>query len=103
MNTVHEFIDHAEKYVEGRVYTNGIENFWALLKRALGGTYISVEPIHLWRYIDEEVFRYNEKDGSDRSRFALVARAVKGKRLTYNELTGRARVDRPRGAENALA
>jgi hypothetical protein len=57
---VHQFVNHAEKYVEGNVHTNGIENFWSLLKRGLKGTYVSVEPFHLFRYLDEQAFRYNE-------------------------------------------
>src|SRR5260370_8898216 len=57
----HQVIDHAEKYVEGQVHTNGLENFWSLLKRALKGTYIAVEPFHLFRYVDEQVFRYNNR------------------------------------------
>jgi transposase-like protein len=56
---VHDFVNHAEKYVEGNVNTNGIENFWSLLKRGLKGTYVSVEPFHLFRYLDEQAFRYN--------------------------------------------
>jgi hypothetical protein len=62
---VHSVIDHAERYVSGRVHTNGIENFWSLLKRGLNGTYLSVEPFHLFRYLDEQAFRYNyRKDTS---------------------------------------
>src|SRR5579883_999389 len=86
---VHEFVDHSEKYVEGRIHTNGIENFWALLKRAIHGTYVSVEPFHLFRYVDEEAFRYNEREGSDRTRFYRALGGVKGRRLTYAELTGK--------------
>jgi transposase-like protein len=87
---VHGVIDHAEKYVEGRIHTNGIENFWSLLKRTLGGTYVSVEPFHLARYLDEQAFRYNEREGSDSSRFQQVLASVHGKRLTYATLTGKA-------------
>ena len=61
----HNVIDHAEKYVEGQVHTNGVENFWSLLKRALKGTYASVEPFHLFRYLDEQAFRFNERGGND--------------------------------------
>lgn len=85
---VHQFVDHAEAYVEGRVHTNGVENFWTLLKRAIGGTYVSVEPFHLFRYVDEEAFRYNEREGSDQMRFYRALGGVDGKRLTYAELTG---------------
>jgi len=80
-------IDHAVEYVRGRVHTNGIENFWSLLKRGLKGTYISVEPFHLGRYVDEQVFRFNERKGSDADRFNAALRRVTGKRLTYQELT----------------
>ena len=84
----HGVIDHAEKYVDGQIHTNGIENFWSLLKRALKGTYISVEPFHLFRYLDEEAFRFNNREASDSERFLNLARRVIGKRLTYNDLTG---------------
>ena len=86
---VHQFVNHAERYVEGNVHTNGIENFWSLLKRGLKGTYVSVEPFHLFRYLDEQAFRYNERKGSDAKRFVEMASAIFGKRLTYNELTGK--------------
>jgi transposase-like protein len=86
----HEVIDHAVKYVDGHVHTNGIENFWSLLKRGLSGTYISVEPFHLFRYLDEQAFRFNtRKDLNDGDRFSMVASRVAGKRLTYKELTGK--------------
>lgn len=80
-------INHAREYVVGRVHTNGIENFWSLLKRGIKGTYISVEPFHLGRYVDEQVFRFNEREGSDADRFTAALRRVMGKRLTYRELT----------------
>jgi transposase-like protein len=82
----HETINHLESYVEGRVHTNGIENFWALLKRGLNGTYVSVEPFHLFRYLDERVFTYNLRDLTDLGRFSAVLAAVSGQRLTYAEL-----------------
>lgn len=85
-----EFIDHAEAYVMGQVHTNGLENFWSLLKRTLKGTYVSVDPAHLFRYLDEQVFRFNERGDKDAGRFLKVAYAVLGKRLTYAELTGNA-------------
>jgi transposase-like protein len=87
---VHGVIDHAEKYVDGRIHTNGCENFWSLLKRALRGTYVSVEPFHLFRYLDEQTFRFNERKGTDSTRFADVIRRVAGKRLMYRELIGAA-------------
>jgi transposase-like protein len=83
----HETVNHAETYVEGRVHTNGIENFWALLKRGLNGTYVSVEPFHLFRYLDERVFTYNLRDLTDLGRFSAVLASVSGQRLTYAELT----------------
>ena len=80
--------------MNGQVHTQGIENFWALLKRSLGGTYVSVEPFHLDRYVDEQAFRYNNratKDNpmTDADRFALILSQISGKRLTYAELTGK--------------
>jgi ISXO2-like transposase domain len=84
-----EVINHAEAYVNGLVHTNGIENFWSLLKRGLGGTYISVEPFHLFRYIDEQAFRYNHRKGmNDQARFEFAMKHIFGKRLTYADLTG---------------
>jgi len=94
INFEHAVVNHAVEYVNGQIHTNGIENFWSLLKRSLGGTYISVEPFHLDRYIDEQSFRYNNratKDNplTDKDRFALVLSQVSGRRLTYAELTGK--------------
>jgi len=86
----HEVIDHAVEYVRGKVHTNTIENFWSLVKRQLHGTYISVEPFHLYRYLDEQMFRFNNrKDMNDSQRFELGMSQVLGKRLTYSELTGK--------------
>jgi len=85
----HQVIDHAEKYVDGQVHTNGLENFWSLLKRGLNGTYISVEPLHLFRYLDEPVWRYNNRKMTDRDRFFRAVAQIVGKRLTWNELTGK--------------
>lgn len=79
---------HAKQYVVGRVHTNGIENFWALLKRTLGGTYVSVEPFHLSRYLDEQAFRFNERKATPAERFRKVASSIVGLRLTWKELTG---------------
>lgn len=94
INFEHEVINHAVEYVNGQIHTQGIENFWSLLKRSLGGTYISVEPFHLDRYIDEQAFRYNNratKDNplTDKDRFALALSQISGRRLTYAELTGK--------------
>jgi transposase-like protein len=92
---VHKIVNHLERYVDGTVHTNGIENFWSLLKRQLHGTYISVEPFHLFRYVDEQAFRFNtRKDGngakvSDAARFAEAMSRVDGHRLTYAQLTGK--------------
>jgi transposase-like protein len=89
-NFSHQMIDHAERYVDGRVHTNGLENFWSLLKRGLKGTYIAVEPFHLFRYLDEQVFRYNfRKLPHDGARFEYVASHIFGKRLTYDDVTGK--------------
>lgn len=85
---VHNVIDHAEKYAEGAVHTNGLENFWSLVKRTLGGTYISVEPFHLFRYLDEQSFRFNNRKMNDAKRFALALQGIINKRLTYVALTG---------------
>jgi transposase-like protein len=84
----HAMIDHAVTYVNGRVHTNGIENFWSLLKRALKGTYVSVEPFHLGRYVDEQVFRFNERKGTDSDRFATALKGIIGRKLTYKDLIG---------------
>ncbi len=96
---VHETVNHVEEYVRGQVHTQGIENFWSLLKRGLSGTYVAVEPFHLDRYVDEQAFRYNNratKDNplNDADRFALAVSQIAGKRLTYAELTGKVRETR---------
>src|SRR6266487_789085 len=86
----HQVINHAVAYVEGRVHTNTMENFWSLLKRSLHGTYVSVEPFHLFRYLDEQSFRYNTcKDLDDSGRFEQAMSGVSGKRLTYKEVSGK--------------
>ncbi len=92
----HQVIDHAIAYVDGNVHTNCMENYWSLLKRGLHGTYVSVEPFHLFRYLDEQAFRYNSRkkdDGEplpDLERFKLASSRIAGKRLTYAEVTGKA-------------
>lgn len=91
---IHEVVNHSQEYVNGQVHTNCIENFWSLLKRGIRGTYVAVEPFHLDRYLDEQVFRFNtRKDGkriiTDRERFDLVLSKITGKRLTYAEVTGK--------------
>ena len=86
----HKVVDHAVEYVSGRVHTNGLENFWSLLKRGISGTYISVEPFHLFRYLDEQSFRYNNRlNMNDADRFSVALSNVTGKRLTYAEVTGK--------------
>jgi transposase-like protein len=86
----HAVINHAVEYVNGNVHTNTVENFWSLLKRGLHGTYVSVEPFHLFRYLDEQAFRYNNRnDMNDGDRFSAVITQIAGKRLTYSELTGK--------------
>jgi transposase-like protein len=82
----HRVIDHAEAYVDGQVHTNGLENFWSLLKRGLRGTYVAVEPFHLFRYVDEQAFRFNQRKATDSDRFGWVIDAIVGRRLTYAEL-----------------
>jgi len=92
---IHEVINHMESYVHGRVHVNGMENFWSLLKRGLSGTYVNVEPFHLFRYLDEQTFRYNNRKDeqgnklTDAQRFTLALSQVAGKRLTFKEVTGK--------------
>ncbi|MGH8012809.1 MAG: IS1595 family transposase [Candidatus Binataceae bacterium] len=86
---VHNVINHAEEYVRGNIHTNGIENFWSLLKRGLKGTYTSIEPFHLFRHLDEQAFRYNNRKTDDAGRFVRALSQTSGRRLTYRELTGR--------------
>ena len=89
---VHEAVDHAKEYVRGNVHTNGLENYWSLLKRTLRGTYVSVEPFHLFRYLDEQAFRFNERKHlngevkNDGERFIDVTGSMAGKRVTYKKL-----------------
>ena len=86
----HKVIDHAVAYVDGQVHTNGLENFWSLLKRSISGKYVSVEPFHLFRYLDEQAYRYNNrKDMNDSDRFDFAVRQIVGKRLTWAEVTGK--------------
>jgi ISXO2-like transposase domain len=86
----HNVVNHLEAYVDGNVHTNGMENFWSCLKRGINGTYVSVEPFHLFRYVDEQAFRFNNrKPMSDAQRFSYLVRKIVGKRLTYADLTGK--------------
>src|SRR5438093_13454853 len=84
----HKVVDHAECYVKDGVHTNGLENFWSLLKRGIKGTYVSVEPFHLFRYLSEQVFRFNERKDNDKGRFLKAIASFAGKRLLYSKLTG---------------
>ena len=86
---VHKVIDHAECYANGHVHTNGLENFWSLLKRGIKGTYVSVEPFHLFRYLDEQAFRFNERKDSDAGRFVKALSGIIGKGLRYAKLIGK--------------
>lgn len=93
-NFVHAVVNHEKEYVKGQVHTQGLDNFWSLLKRTLRGTYVAVEPFHLDRYVDEQVFRYNNRATpdnplNDSDRFALAMSKVAGRRLTYAKLTGK--------------
>lgn len=92
---IHNVINHAEAYVQGNVHTNGIENFWSLLKRGLKGTYVSVEPFHLFRYLDEQCFRFNNRTLTDGMRFDIASRAIIGKRLTFAQVTGKTESRQP--------
>lgn len=82
-STHHKVIDHAEAYVDGTVHNSKLENFWSLLKRSIHGTYVSVEPFHLFRYLDEQSFRYNERLATDKEHLQKVLGSVAGKRLTW--------------------
>jgi len=91
---IHEFVNHAERYVDGQIHTNGLENFWSLLKRNLRGTYVAVEPFHLDRYLDEQIFRFNNRGDrkhvvTDEERFNRAMSQIFNKRLTYAEVTGK--------------
>ena len=91
---VHETVTHVQEYVRGNVHTQGIENFWSLLKRSLRGTYVAVEPFHLDAYVQEQCFRFNNRTTrdnplNDADRFMLAVSQISGKRLTYAELTGK--------------
>jgi transposase-like protein len=93
-NFVHKVVNHMQEYVNGQVHTQGIDNYWSLLKRTLRGTYIAVEPFHLSRYLDEQAFRYNNRATKDNplddgDRFAAMVSQIVGRRLTYNQLTGK--------------
>ena len=97
---VHDVVNKTEAFVRGRVHVNGMENFWSLLKRSLRGTYVAVEPFHLFRYLDEQVFRYNNRATktrkvTDADRFNMVVRKIVGKRLTFAELTGKTATTTP--------
>jgi len=91
---IHDVVNKMETYVDGQVHVNGMENFWSLLKRTLKGTYVAVEPFHMQRYLDEQIFRFNTRATrdnplNDADRFTLALSQIVGKRLTYAELTGK--------------
>jgi hypothetical protein len=87
---VHETVNHIDHYVRGQVHTNSLENFWSMMKRNLAGTYVAVEPFHLDRYLDEQMFRFNNRlNTSDADRFSMVLSQVMSRRLTYAEVTGK--------------
>jgi len=86
---VHQVVDHAICYAKGHVHTNGLENFWCLLKRTIKGTYVNCEPFHLFRYLDEQAFRFNEREDTDGGRFLKAVKGIFGKHLNYNSLTGK--------------
>lgn len=87
---IHDTVNHMETYVKGNVHTNSLENFWSLTKRTLTGTYVAVEPFHLDRYLDEQMFRFNNRVGkTDFDRFRRVVSQLAGRRLTYADLTGK--------------
>ena len=87
----HQVVDHAKEYVRGHVHTNGIENFWSLLKRAVKGTYVNVEPFHLFRYLDEQAFRFNERkdENGDQGRFLKGVKGIIGRGIKYVDLIGK--------------
>ncbi|MBW4523512.1 MAG: IS1595 family transposase [Scytolyngbya sp. HA4215-MV1] len=89
LDYLHSIIDHTIEYVNGNISTNGIENFWTLLKRSLKGTYVAVEPEHLFRYVDEQAFRFNNRKGKDGDRFVSVLGGIQGKRIAYKKLIGK--------------
>ncbi len=84
----HAFVDHFERYVDGLVHCNGLENFWCLFKRGIKGTHVSVDPAHLQAYVDSEVFRFNNRELNDGQRFRMAIDGMSGKRLMYKELIG---------------
>ena len=86
----HKVINHAAAYVEGNVHTNGMENFWSLLKRGINGTYVSVEPFHLFRYLEEQAYRFNSRTLNDGRRFSQAVSGILGKRVTFKQLAGKA-------------
>lgn len=87
-NYIHQMVNHSVAYVRGRVHTNGLENFWSLLQRTLGGTYVAVAPDHLDAYLDEQCLRFNSRKGDDADRFKRVMAQTPGRRVTYSQLIG---------------
>jgi transposase-like protein len=98
---MHDFVDHAEAYVKDKViHTNGLENFWALFKRCIKGSHVSIEPFHLAAYVDSEAFRFNNREVKDGDRFALALDGLSGKRLTYKALIGQSDLEGISGKDN---
>lgn len=83
---VHDTVNHLVTYVKGNVHTNGMENFWSLLKRMIRGTYVCPSPMHLKRYLDEQAFRFNERRDNDQGRFIKGLSGIVGRRITYKQL-----------------
>ena len=100
---IHDMINHAERYVDGHIHTNGIENFWSLFKRCIKGTHVSVEPFHLFRYLDSECFRFNNRELNDGERFRAVVKGIDSKRLTYKALIGQPEEVPPSGNDGVSA
>jgi transposase-like protein len=101
---IHQAIDHAVCYAKGKVHTNGLENFWCLLKRCLRGTHVSIEPFHLFRYLDEEAFRFNNRTDKDGGRFLKAVDGMAGRRVTYRQLIGKcARMNMQNATESRKA
>lgn len=88
---VHHLINHATEYVRGHIHTNSIEGFGPVFKRTIKGTYVAPRPQHLQAYVEEQVFRFNERENSDGMRLIKTLDWTNGKRLKYKELTCKAK------------
>ena len=87
---VHGVVDHAIAYVDGRVHTNGLENFWSLFKRCIHGTWVGIEPFHLHRCLDEQTWRFNARKVDDGERFIKAVGGIGNGPLPYKRLIGEA-------------